>query len=655
MTRLIQFANNATSYLSANLSAVGLTLSLTPGEGTRFPSLTGGQVFYGTLVKASGVREIVKVTARSSDTLTIVRAVEAIAGVQTAYAFTAGDKFELRMTAGSLASELDRLDAAAFLESMNKSANYTVLESDISKLVRVDTSAGNVTITLPLISTLTGSFEIQVTKATGDANTVTVTRAGADTINGLNTYALSSQYQCVWVVADLTTNTWTAITSASASNKVVDAFTGAGSDGPFMLSGDPGTKNNTEVFVGGVYQQKSTYTVVGTALTLGGVVGVGVPVECLWSQPLPIGTPSDLTVSTAKIIDGGVTTAKIADGAVTTDKLGDIASINGGQLGGLRNRVINGGMQIVQYPTTYYVSNTGINQAGFTIDRWFGQITSGSTGSGTSTYAQSLQPFTLGQTTVPGEPTSFLRTSVTAIGTAGGLSQTVRTEQKIESVRTFAGQTVTCSFWAKSDTSRTMALVLGQSFGTGGSPSAPTGVGQTFAVTTAWQKFSVTFTVPSIAGKTIGTNGNDFLSATFFLYKNDNAILNDSLGAVGTWVSGQYLDLALVQLELGSVATLFEHRPYGMELALCQRYFQPLNVSIRFYSTVSSYSEACGNYAVPMRATPTVTNVTPGTIANLTSVATSPISASGWRSEALSAGAGDSYVLARVEALSAEL
>ena len=303
MTRLVRFANNATSKLAANLSAVGLTISLTPGDGAKFPALSAGQFFKGTLVKSDGTKEVVKVTARSTDTLTVQRANEAVGGVQTAYSFSAGDKFELRLTAQAIGDELDRLDAAAFLDVVNKSANYTIVETDISKLIKTDTTAGNVTITMPQISTLTGSFEVQISKNTGDGNVVTIARAGADTINGAVSYVLASQYQCVWLVADLSTNTWTAITSANASNKIADQFIGSGTAGPFILSGDPGSKNNTDVYVGGVYQNKSTYTLAGTSLTLGGTVAAGVIIECNWAQPLPVGTPSDQTVTPAKLAD----------------------------------------------------------------------------------------------------------------------------------------------------------------------------------------------------------------------------------------------------------------------------------------------------------------------------------------------------------------
>ena len=159
MTRFVRFANNATSQLASNLSAVGLTLSLTPGEGAKFPALTAGQFFKGTLVKADGTKEVVKVTARSTDTLTIARADESVAGIQTAYAFLAGDKFELRLTAAAISDELDRLDAAAFLDVVNKIANYTILETDISKLIKTDTTTSNITHTLPQISTFVAAYE----------------------------------------------------------------------------------------------------------------------------------------------------------------------------------------------------------------------------------------------------------------------------------------------------------------------------------------------------------------------------------------------------------------------------------------------------------------------------------------------------------------
>ena len=111
-TRLIKFANNAVSRLAGNITNIATTLTITPGDGAKFPALGAGEYFPATLVKADGTLEIVKVTARSTDTLTIERAIEPVGGVQTAHSFSAGDKIELRMTAGSLAGEIDRMETA---------------------------------------------------------------------------------------------------------------------------------------------------------------------------------------------------------------------------------------------------------------------------------------------------------------------------------------------------------------------------------------------------------------------------------------------------------------------------------------------------------------------------------------------------------------
>lgn len=113
MARLIKIANNAASRLAANITSTATSLSLTPGDGAKFPALSASQFFMGTLVKSDGSTEVVKVTARSTDTLTIVRAQESVAGATTAYAFTAGDRFEARLTAGGLGNELDRIEAVA--------------------------------------------------------------------------------------------------------------------------------------------------------------------------------------------------------------------------------------------------------------------------------------------------------------------------------------------------------------------------------------------------------------------------------------------------------------------------------------------------------------------------------------------------------------
>lgn len=96
MAGLNLFTNNAATTLASSILVGDTSLTVAAGTGGLFPSLAGSQYFYCTLSNVGGsVIEIVKVTARSSDTFTIVRAQDNT----TASAFSAGDKVELRLTA----------------------------------------------------------------------------------------------------------------------------------------------------------------------------------------------------------------------------------------------------------------------------------------------------------------------------------------------------------------------------------------------------------------------------------------------------------------------------------------------------------------------------------------------------------------------------
>lgn len=201
----------------------------------------------------------------------------------------------------------------------DKSANYTVVVDDAGDLIRVTTTSGAVTITLPQISTVSDGFKVAIVKWTGDGNAVNVARSGSDTINGATSYSLGAQYGSVTLVADFETNTWFAAASGlGTSNVVVDRFSGNGSTTAFTLSGDPGAKNNTAIYISGVYQAKSTYSWSGTTITFSAAPPSGTNnIEVVWTAPLAIGTPSDGTVTTAKIADAAVTAAKMAAGAAS--------------------------------------------------------------------------------------------------------------------------------------------------------------------------------------------------------------------------------------------------------------------------------------------------------------------------------------------------
>ena len=212
-----------------------------------------------------------------------------------------------------------------------------------------------------------------------------------------------------------------------------------------------------------------------------------------------------------------------------------------------RQAIINGNFDIWQRGTTF----TNPAQSIYTADRWrLDRDGSGELGS------FSRQLFAVGQSVVPNNPKYYARRQVTTAAT----SQTYNVlTHRIEGVNHFAGMQVTLSFWAKADATRTIGISFGQYFGTGGTAS-PTNwtVTENRTLTTSWQKITATYTIPSISGKVLGTNGDDFLQLT-----------------VGFPINTTFtIDIAQVQVNAGDTALPFLPRGFAEELALCKRYFE---------------------------------------------------------------------------------
>jgi len=225
---------------------------------------------------------------------------------------------------------------------------------------------------------------------------------------------------------------------------------------------------------------------------------------------------------------------------------------------GFRNAIINGDFRINQRA---WSSSTATASYGF--DR-FSQINSG------GTVTMSSQSFTVGSPAATGyEATNFCR-MVTASQSGTGHFAILR--QHIEDVRTLANSTITVSFWAKASSGTPkVAVEVVQSFGSGGSPSADvnTYIAQV-TLSTSWARYSVTGTVPNINGKTIGTTANTS-ALVAHLWVSAGSDFNSRTGSMG--IQNNTFDFWGVQVERGSVATPFEQRPIGAELALCQRYY----------------------------------------------------------------------------------
>lgn len=229
---------------------------------------------------------------------------------------------------------------------------------------------------------------------------------------------------------------------------------------------------------------------------------------------------------------------------------------------GNKNRVINGDFDVMQNslagPDLWKNSSTTLTQ----------------------------QSHTVGQTSVPDNPTYYLRASAAA---------TAVFYTRIEDVSTFASQQCTLSFYAYSTNAKTMTVKLKQNFGSGGSAEVEAYSG-TVSLTTGWTKFTITDTLDSISGKTVGA-GN-YLEVYF---------------TASTTGVTDYIYMSHVQLEKGAVASDFDKRPPGEELRLCQRYYEVIRVGpspyrinqTSGYVASSTTAKYITTFRVPKRATPT--------------------------------------------------
>ena len=222
------------------------------------------------------------------------------------------------------------------------------------------------------------------------------------------------------------------------------------------------------------------------------------------------------------------------------------------------NFIINGQFDYWQRGTTSTDGTAGY----YTADRTRSDAVNGSRN-------MSQQAFTLGQTDVPGKPKFYFRYAATGAGAAGDLE---RWSRRLENVERFSDRIVTFSFWAKASAGTPdISTEFTQIFGTGGAPSAEvTTLGiQKHTLSTSWQRFIVTAVIPSISGKTLGTDGNDCFNINFWL--SAGSTFNARTDTLGTQTV--QVDFANLKLEFGSAATKYVLRSPEEELALCQRYF----------------------------------------------------------------------------------
>jgi len=298
----------------------------------------------------------------------------------------------------------------------------------------------------------------------------------------------------------------------------------------------------------------STGITVGTAVTVG-------------TSDVKIG--SNVNIDTTRIV--GVSTIGVTTAYVT--------SINDGPISGTRNLIINGGFDVWQRGTSFTTN------AAYTADRWW--FVNDAVGTATVT-RQDISSQGLGS--------QYCLRAERSVGTNRWV---IGTNLETSTVKSILGKTITLSFYMRKGSALTSNVAI--SFGTSGTEAK-------FGSLIDYSNFTVLASdLSTTTFKKYSTSVNVGAASTALGLKVEFSA--DQAGA-----SNAYFEIAQVQVEEGPVATPFERRSYGQELALCHRYYQSFRyVVFRSADTsgAQTYWETSHTYHVPFRASPTLTFTSP--------------------------------------------
>jgi hypothetical protein len=276
---------------------------------------------------------------------------------------------------------------------------------------------------------------------------------------------------------------------------------------------------------------------------------------------------------------------------------------------GFVNRIINGDMRIDQRNAGASITVNAGNVV-FSVDRF------------ASTNNSSTAAYTLQRVTdAPAGFVNSVKMTVTATDSLSSATQYCRIREGVEANNVddlgWGGanaKAITVSFWVKSSVTGTFSMsILNSAY----DYSHP--VSYTISVADTWEYKTINISGPTAGTWATGTNAGLYLEWAWGANAN-------ILGPSGSWsanryegVTGQVNLMATngatwfitgVQLEVGSVATPFERRPYGTELALCQRYYYRINADVNFgifgvgQCSTTTVPEILVTFPVPMRTSP---------------------------------------------------
>ena len=293
--------------------------------------------------------------------------------------------------------------------------------------------------------------------------------------------------------------------------------------------------------------------------------------------PSPIDS-SDIpanSIDASKIIDGAIAVADVADNAITEAKIADAAVVS--LKSGRKNLIINGDMKVSQRGD--YTTASAATNDSYSLDRWRDW-------SGIARTFQHTTGLTINGTTN--------KKGLKYVATAASSASYMGTRQKLEGEDVPNGVVVTSSCMMRTNNANARIRTYGIVSGGVTSAACPSDGN--------WHKVTLTQTTNTVGTPEVGVlvyNGNETTTSI---------------------AVGDYIEVADFQLEVGSVATDFEHRSYGEELALCQRYYEKSYDKDSYAGSAFGYntpminttgplydwSRISSTFAVEKRATPSV-------------------------------------------------
>ena len=316
----------------------------------------------------------------------------------------------------------------------------------------------------------------------------------------------------------------------------------------------------------------------------------------------------------------------------TTSPYDPVFSTTGGALSH-RNMIINGAMQVSQRGTSFAITQS--NNGGVTLDRFKFEMNS-NVGQLAGTVSQhSMSSAELNTTGFA----KALKFETTTPETAWNNDEIAHIHQIIEAQNlqhlqygTASAKSVTLSFWVKSSVTGTFAVGLYKQ------DSTSRIINKTITISdTNWNKYTLTFPGDTDSGATIandngpgiyvlwhlgaGSNFNDGANTSWENYSNAGWAGGHVQNGIAT-TNGATWYLTGVQLELGTVATPFEHRTFADDLSNCQRYYQRNTRGLAFAVYQNSTFQIIMSHPLnkPLRAAPTITHS--ATIYNVATVGT---------------------------------